>query len=144
LQVLATVGWYKRLGVRPQELPWGQDMTRREFIALLSGTAGWPLATHTQQPDRMQRIAVLIAVETQVDPIAQTRLAAFKEGLEKLGLEGKTQRAHRCSLLGVAELAAQAERPRTNPVGCSRHGRCVWHRVDHIGKMAARRAHRVI
>jgi len=49
----------------------------------------------------------------------------------------------RSFLLEVAEPAAKAERRGTNPVGCSRHGRCVWHRVDHIGKMAARRAHRV-
>src|SRR5215468_2743050 len=34
-----------------------------------------------------------------------------------------------------AEPAAKSERRGTNPVGSSRHGRCVWHRVDHIGKM---------
>jgi putative ABC transport system substrate-binding protein len=60
-------------------------MRRREFIACIGGAAAWPLAARAQQPDRMQRIGVLIAVEGQDDPIAQARLAAFKEGLEKLG-----------------------------------------------------------
>jgi putative ABC transport system substrate-binding protein len=57
---------------------------RREFIATLGGAAVWPLATHAQQPDRMQRIGVLIAAEVLDDPIAQARVAAFREGLEKL------------------------------------------------------------
>ena len=35
-------------------------MRRREFTALLGAAVAWPLATHTQQPERMRRIGVLM------------------------------------------------------------------------------------
>jgi putative ABC transport system substrate-binding protein len=69
-------------------------MRRRDFITLLgSATAAfsvsWPLAARAQQPDRMRRIGVLVAY-AEGDPEMQARLAAFRQGLERLGrLEGR-------------------------------------------------------
>jgi putative ABC transport system substrate-binding protein len=60
-------------------------MKRREFITLLGGAAAvWPLATRAQQTDRMRRIGVLQAVN-EGDPEGQRRVAAFVQGLQKLG-----------------------------------------------------------
>src|SRR5262245_41054385 len=60
-------------------------MMRREFITLLGGAATvWPLAARAQQSERMRRIGVLMSYpETDTD--AQAFLAAFREGLQKLG-----------------------------------------------------------
>jgi len=58
---------------------------RRTFIALLgSAAAAWPLAARAQQPDRMRRIGVLMGY-AENDSEAQAWVAAFREGLQKLG-----------------------------------------------------------
>ena len=59
-------------------------MKRREFIAGISATAMWPLAARAQQGDRMRRVGVLIQY-AESDAEGQVRLAAFREGLQKLG-----------------------------------------------------------
>jgi len=60
-------------------------MRRREFVTLLGGAAiVWPLAARAQQPDRMRRIDVLMAY-AESDPEGQALVAAFREGLQKLG-----------------------------------------------------------
>jgi putative tryptophan/tyrosine transport system substrate-binding protein len=60
-------------------------MKRREFIALLGGTAvPWPLVARAQQRERMRRIGVLMPLAAD-DPEAQTRVAAFAQGLQQLG-----------------------------------------------------------
>jgi len=66
---------------------------RREFITLLSGAAaGWPLAARAQQPERMRRIGVLMTL-AESDTVGQAYLAAFREGLQKLGwTEGRNIR----------------------------------------------------
>ena len=67
-------------------------MRRREFITLLGGRGGWPLTAHAQQPDRMRRIGVLMAHGAS-DAEFQAYLAAFREGLQKLGwTEGRNIR----------------------------------------------------
>ena len=67
-------------------------MRRREFIALLSGSAAaWPLVA-SAQADPVRRIGVLMA-HAETDPEFRTYLAAFREELEKLGwTEGRNIR----------------------------------------------------
>jgi ABC-type uncharacterized transport system substrate-binding protein len=68
------------------------DMKRRKFITLLGGAAAWPLAARAQQGERMRRIGVLMPLAAD-DPVGQARIAAFREGLEKLGwTEGRNIR----------------------------------------------------
>jgi ABC-type uncharacterized transport system substrate-binding protein len=68
-------------------------MKRREFITLLGGAAAmWPLAARAQQPDKVRRIGVLMPLAAD-DPLGQARMAAVREGLEKLGwTEGRNIR----------------------------------------------------
>ena len=62
----------------------GENMQRREFIALLGGAAAWPLAARAQQAERMRRIGVLMAFDEN-DPEAKACLSAFTQGLAELG-----------------------------------------------------------
>src|SRR6516162_9812705 len=58
-------------------------MRRREFITLLGGVAAsWPFAVRAQQPERVRRVGVLMAV---ADPGAQSYVTAFRDALTKLG-----------------------------------------------------------
>jgi putative ABC transport system substrate-binding protein len=54
----------------------------------MKGAAGlaatWPLAAHAQQPQRMRRIAIILA-STADDPEFQVWLGAFLQGLQQLG-----------------------------------------------------------
>ena len=60
-------------------------MQRREFITLLGGAAvAWPLTARAQQPERIRRIGVLMALAAD-DAEGQARLAAFLQGLQQLG-----------------------------------------------------------
>ena len=60
-------------------------MTRRDLIALLGSTAAtWPLGVRAQQPERMRRIGVLMGWP-ESDSEAQAQIAAFRDGLRKLG-----------------------------------------------------------
>jgi putative tryptophan/tyrosine transport system substrate-binding protein len=67
-------------------------MRRREFITLLGGAAAWPLAAHTQQPERMRRIGVLLNAAA-VDADYQSWLGAFLQALQELGwIDGRNVR----------------------------------------------------
>jgi ABC-type uncharacterized transport system substrate-binding protein len=80
--------------------------TRREFIALLGGAAaGWPLAAHAQQAERMRRVGVLSS-QSERDPEYQARYTAFRQTLQQLGwTEGRNVRFdYRWDSIGTSEL----------------------------------------
>jgi putative tryptophan/tyrosine transport system substrate-binding protein len=55
------------------------------LIAAIGGaTVAWPPAARAQQPERMRRIDVLMAY-AESDLEGQALVAAFREGLQKLG-----------------------------------------------------------
>jgi putative ABC transport system substrate-binding protein len=59
-------------------------MRRREFIALVSGAAAWPMTGRAQQSDRVRRLAVFMNLPED-DPEAQRSLTALRQGLAALG-----------------------------------------------------------
>jgi putative ABC transport system substrate-binding protein len=60
-------------------------MKRREFLGVLGGAAvAWPRAATAQQPEKMRTIGMLVA-GTADRPEHQARVAAFQQGLERLG-----------------------------------------------------------
>jgi putative ABC transport system substrate-binding protein len=64
-------------------------MRRRKFIALLGNAALWPLVASAQQPDRVRRIGVLMALEPD-DPEGQSEVGGLRRGLHELGwVEGR-------------------------------------------------------
>jgi putative tryptophan/tyrosine transport system substrate-binding protein len=86
------------------------QMQRREFITLLGGAAGaWPLAARAQS-DRVRRIGVLMAY-AESDPEGQAWVAAFREGLQKLGWTENTNVRidYRWATAEVAQIRQQAK-----------------------------------
>jgi putative ABC transport system substrate-binding protein len=60
------------------------DIRRREFIALLGGSAAaWPRAAWAEQ-ERVRRIGVLMNTHAD-DPVGRGRVAAFQQALQGLG-----------------------------------------------------------
>ena len=108
---------------------------RRAFIALLGGAAAfrfWPLAARAQE--RVRRIGVLMH-STADEPEAQARFAAFLQGLQEAGWDGRPQRADRHALerSGDADAPAQVRggtgraRAGRHP---GRHRRRPWRRCS--------------
>ena len=65
-------------------------MRRRDFITLLGGAAAaWPLAARAQPSERVRRVGIFMDLAEQ-DAEGQTRVAAFRKGLQDLGwIEGR-------------------------------------------------------
>jgi len=59
-------------------------MRRRDFITLLGAAAARPFAARAQQGERKRRVGVLMGLAAD-DAQAQDRIAAFENGLRKLG-----------------------------------------------------------
>jgi putative tryptophan/tyrosine transport system substrate-binding protein len=67
-------------------------MRRRDFILLLGAAPTWPVAVGAQQPERVRHIGVLMTLAAG-DQQSQRRIAAFVQGLEKLGwTDGRNMR----------------------------------------------------
>ena len=65
---------------------------RREFIAGLGSAAAWPVVARAQQPDRGQRVGVLMAPD-ETDPQGKARFSGFTQRLAELGwTEGRNLR----------------------------------------------------
>jgi putative tryptophan/tyrosine transport system substrate-binding protein len=61
-------------------------MQRREFIALLCGTAAvLPLTARAQQPEPVRRRIGVLNSLTEDDPESMTRFAAFEQAIKELG-----------------------------------------------------------
>jgi putative tryptophan/tyrosine transport system substrate-binding protein len=83
--------------------------TRRKFITLVGAAAAWPLVARAQS-DRVRRIGVLMAY-AESDPEGQAWVAAFREGLQKLGWTENTNVRidYRWATAEVAQIRQQAK-----------------------------------
>src|SRR5437879_12863852 len=97
---------------------------RREFITLLGGaTVAWPLVARAQQGERMRRVGIFMDLSEQ-DVEGQTRVAAFRKGLQDLGrTEGRNVKFDTRWTAGSAPASSPAwRRPSSNDHWMGRGG----------------------
>ena len=90
-------------------------MRRREFLALVGGSLGWPLAAGAQRPERTRRISILSPGRSELPDPTFNMLNAFLQGLRELGYtEGENLTIERRYANGssdqLRELAAELVR----------------------------------
>jgi putative ABC transport system substrate-binding protein len=79
-------------------------MRRRTFIAVLGGATASPLAGHTQEPERVRRVGVLISPPERT-PLAKASVTAFVEAMRRFGwVEGENIRIDYRFAAGDAKL----------------------------------------
>jgi putative tryptophan/tyrosine transport system substrate-binding protein len=88
---------------------------RREFLALVGGSLGWPLAAGAQRPERTRRISILSPGRSELPDPTFNMLNAFLQGLRELGYtEGENLTIERRYANGssnqLGELAAELVR----------------------------------
>jgi ABC-type uncharacterized transport system substrate-binding protein len=67
-------------------------MRRRDFVAIVSGAATWPLTARAQQSGRMLRVGVLMPY-AESDPLAQIWFKAFLQEMQAVGwIDGRNVR----------------------------------------------------
>jgi len=70
----------------------GGSLRRRDFIAVSTGAAAWPLVGHAQQPERMRRVGVLLGFPEK-DSFTHAIISTFAQALGRFGwVEGKNIR----------------------------------------------------
>ena len=113
-------------------------MRRREFITLIGGVAAMPLAAGAQQTERVRRFGVLMSTAAD-DPVGQARIAAFRQGLQKLGwTEGQNVRIDIRWAGGNADL----DRKFAGGIGRAYAGCCFGHGEPDCGGFARCEPHR--
>jgi putative tryptophan/tyrosine transport system substrate-binding protein len=74
---------------------------RREVITLIGGAAGWSLAAHAQQANRIRRIGIFFGGFSESDPEPRRRIAAFARSLQEVGwIDGRNQSPDRAANRG--------------------------------------------
>ncbi|MFY9684280.1 MAG: ABC transporter substrate-binding protein [Pseudolabrys sp.] len=87
-----------------------EAMRRRDFVKLLGGAVAFPSLARAQKNEGVRRIGVLGPLPSD-DPIEKRRMAAFREGLDQVGLnDGRNLRIeYRANVGGPEELRQYVE-----------------------------------
>jgi hypothetical protein len=92
---------------------------RREFIAVLAGTAAWPIAARAQPGERVRRVGVLMPFDEN-DPDGKRRYSAFTQALAGLGwVEGRNVRMD-VRWGGMTSIGCERSRRSWSACNCSR------------------------